>query len=139
MCKENCTEINLSSSVFNEMRNNFDAILKKALGNIVKGKSGQADINLKLTISATGENEGQLKPKFKHQVSSVMAIKERESGMVNPNAEMVYDEEEGEYVLRPVKSAQTTLFDTEEKDNEQPGSPESAPSAPVAMLGDGSE
>lgn len=102
-------------------------------------KSGQADINLKLTISATGENEGQLKPKFKHQVSSVMAIKERESGMVNPNAEMVYDEEEGEYVLRPVKSAQTTLFDTEEKDNEQPGSPESAPSAPVAMLGDGSE
>lgn len=68
-----------------------------------------------------------------------MAIKERESGMVNPNAEMVYDEEEGEYVLRPVKSAQTTLFDTEEKDNEQPGSPESAPSAPVAMLGDGSE
>lgn len=139
MCKENCTEINLSSSVFNEMRDNFDAILKKALGNIVKGKSGQADINLKLTISATGENEGQLKPKFKHQVSSVMAIKERESGMVNPNAEMVYDEEEGEYVLRPVKSAQTTLFDTEEKDNEQPGSPESAPSAPVAMLGDGSE
>lgn len=118
MCKENCTEINLSSSVFNEMRDNFDAILKKALGNIVKGKSGQADINLKLTISATGENEGQLKPKFKHQVSSVMAIKERESGMVNPNAEMVYDEEEGEYVLRPVKSAQTTLFDTEEKDNE---------------------
>jgi hypothetical protein len=114
MCKENCTEINLSSSVFNEMRDNFDAILKKALGNIVKGKSGQADINLKLTISATGENEGQLKPKFKHQVSSVMAIKERESGMVNPNAEMVYDEE-GEYVLRPVKSAQTTLFDTEEK------------------------
>ena len=100
MCKENCTEINLSSSVFNEMRDNFDAILKKALGNIVKGKSGQADINLKLTISATGENEGQLKPKFKHQVSSVMAIKERESGMVNPNAEMVYDEEEGEYVLR---------------------------------------
>lgn len=83
MCKENCTEINLSSSVFNEMRDNFDAILKKALGNIVKGKSGQADINLKLTISATGENEGQLKPKFKHQVSSVMAIKERESGMVN--------------------------------------------------------
>lgn len=139
MCKENCTEINLSSSVFNEMRDNFDAILKKALGNIVKGKSGQADINLKLTISATGENEGQLKPKFKHQVSSVMAIKERESGMVNPNAEMVYDEEEGEYVLRPVKSAQTTLFDTEEKDNEQPGSPESAPSTPVAMLGDGSE
>ena len=139
MCKENCTEINLSSSVFNEMRDNFDAILKKALGNIVKGKSGQADINLKLTISATGENEGQLKPKFKHQVSSVMAIKERESGMVNPNAEMVYDEEEGEYVLRPVKSAQTTLFDTEEKDNEQHGSPESAPSAPVAMLGDGSE
>ena len=100
MCKENCTEINLSSSVFNEMRDNFDAILKKALGNIVKGKSGQADINLKLTISAIGENEGQLKPKFKHQVSSVMAIKERESGMVNPNAEMVYDEEEGEYVLR---------------------------------------
>lgn len=121
------------------MRDNFDAILKKALGNIVKGKSGQADINLKLTISATGENEGQLKPKFKHQVSSVMAIKERESGMVNPNAEMVYDEEEGEYVLRPVKSAQTTLFDTEEKDNEQPGGPERAPSAPVAMLGDGSE
>lgn len=121
MCKENCTEINLNSSVFNEMRDNFDAILKKALGNIVKGKSGQADINLKLTITATGENEGQLKPKFKHQVSSVMAIKERESGMVNPNAEMVYDEEEGEYVLRPVKSAQTTLFDTEEKDNEQPG------------------
>ena len=40
MCKENCTEINLSSSVFNEMRDNFDAILKKALGNIVKGKSG---------------------------------------------------------------------------------------------------
>lgn len=97
MCKENCTEINLSSSVFDEMRDNFDAILKKALGNIVKGKSGQADINLKLTISATGENEGQLKPKFKHQVSSVMAIKERESGMVNPNAEMVYDEEEGEW------------------------------------------
>lgn len=31
------------------------------------------------------------------------------------------------------------MFDTEEKDNEQPGSPESAPSAPVAMLGDGSE
>lgn len=29
MCKENCTEINLSSSVFNEMRDNFDAILKK--------------------------------------------------------------------------------------------------------------
>ena len=139
MCKENCTEINLSSSVFNEMRDNFDAILKKALGNIVKGKSGQADINLKLTISATGENEGQLKPKFKHQVSSVMAIKERESGMVNPNAEMVYDEEEGEYVLRPVKSEQTTLFDTEEKDNEQPGNPENALSAPVAMLGDGSE
>ena len=41
MCKENCTEINLSSSVFNEMRDNFDAILKKALGNIVKGKSGR--------------------------------------------------------------------------------------------------
>lgn len=76
MCKENCTEINLSSSVFNEMRDNFDAILKKALGNIVKGKSGQADINLKLTISATGENEGQLKPKFKHQVSSVKHAQE---------------------------------------------------------------
>ena len=40
MCKENCTEINLSSSVFNEMRDNF------------------------------GENEGQLKPKFKHQLWS---------------------------------------------------------------------
>lgn len=108
MCKENCTEINLSSSVFNEMRDNFDAILKKALGNIVKGKSGQADINLKLTISATGENEGQLKPKFKHQVSSVMAIKERESGMVNPNAERRDGLRRGGGRIRPAPGKERT-------------------------------
>lgn len=73
-------------------------------------------------------NQGLLKPKFDHKVTSAINIKNEEKGSVNPEMAMVWDEQKQEYVLTYVNNTdQRSIFDTdfqeamnEPKENELP-------------------
>ena len=52
-----------------------------------------------------------VKPTFKHEISTVMQVKDKKSGSLGGTMELVWDQELGQYVMRPIDNGQTTLFD----------------------------
>lgn len=87
----------------------------------------EATITLKLAISLEkestnfGEEPKQItRPTFKHDISSVMQVKDKVSGTLKEDYELVFDEEEGKYVMRPISNGQMTIFETvEEREDEE--------------------
>lgn len=129
-------ELHINDELFAGMRDDADRVLQKLLKNMVEKDSleGKVTIGIDVTLvqefipnrdpKIEGETRRVLTPKFSHKVGSVMQIKNEAKGDRNcDGTELVWDEERGEYVLRPIANTeQMTIFDADFRCvNDEPG------------------
>lgn len=120
MCVQNAMELSLKSDTFSALKEDFDSILARTIGNMQMKGAEDATITLKLSVSLEntnavirGESEDITRPSFKHDISSVMQVKDKKSGALTGDYQLVWDEEEGKYVMKRIDNGQMTLFDDE--------------------------
>lgn len=124
MCVKNAMLLSLNSDTFAGMKEDFDSILAKTIGNMESKGADEAVITVKLGISLTKEQsrfpedeEKEItKPTFKHDISSVMQVKDKKSGSLSGDYELVWDEDEQKYVMRKIKDGQLTIFGDDDED-----------------------
>lgn len=127
MCEKNDLDLSLNGETFSSLKADFVTILKRTLGNMTMKGADEATITIKLGVSLQKTSVpvvGSLpravtKPTFKHDISSVMQVKDKMSGQFAGNMELVWDDESGEYILRPISDGQTSMFDQPEEDGQE--------------------
>ena len=114
--------LTLESEIFNELKENFNAVLQKTLINMESKESEQAELTMKLKISLTNDTAPDfsevkyraereiIRPTFTHKISSVMQTKCEKSGEVIGDYELVWDKDGGKYIMRPIDNGQMTMF-----------------------------
>lgn len=116
-------KLNINSNAFENLKADFDKVLRRTLGNMQIKESNEATLTLKLSVKLTEMEVPDFdaaypnamrkihKPRFDHKVSSVMQIKTEESGHLKGEYELVWDEEAQDFVMKPIDNGQKTLFD----------------------------
>lgn len=149
--KNDVLALTIESDTFNGLKTDFDHVLRKTLKNMEQKDSEQAELTLKLKISLEKDSVPDFSksddtmrnivcPTFAHKISSVMQIKCVKNGEFGGDYELVWDEEAGDYVMRPIDDGQGSLFD-EKEDTIEPlylgeGKEEQPPAEPLC-LGEG--
>lgn len=119
--------LHIDDAIFEKMRTDADQVLQKLLKNMAEKGSLEGRLTITIDVSFTeetvqnrdpeilGETRIVHTPKFQHKVGSVLQIKNEQKGDMNCDGmEMVWDEEKGEYVLRPITGRdQMSIFDME--------------------------
>ena len=112
--------LSLNEETFSTLKKDFDTILNRTLGNMEMKGATDAVITLKLTVGldersfSVGEGiQKYKKPTFKHEISSVMQIKDKMTGQLGGEYAMVWDEDEKRFVLRHFDGNQTSIFDSD--------------------------
>lgn len=125
MCVPNAMELSLKGDTFTALKEDFDAVLARTLKNMESKGADEATITLKLGISLekttdfSGEEAEEVtKPSFKHDISSVMQVKDKKSGALTGDYQLVWDEDEGKFVMKRIGDNQMTLFDVAEDGEE---------------------
>lgn len=112
--------LSLNGDTFYALKKDFDDVLNRTVGNMqVKGAS-DAKVTLTLSISIAkgfvninGIDRDYNKPSFKHEVSSVLQIKDKATGQLTGEYVMVWDDDEAKFVLQHVQDGQTSIFDAD--------------------------
>lgn len=125
--------LSLNGETFNAFKSDFDQMLRQLLTEMEKRESEEATINAKIVVSLAKDQERDfecngydgmkdiVKPAFKHEISTVMQVKNKKSGSLGGNMKLVWDRELCQYVMQEIDSGQTTLFD---EDGEEPSNTE---------------
>lgn len=126
MCIKNAMELSLNGDTFAALKEDFDSILAQTLGNMESKGADEAVITLKLGVSLekqsfvrNEEPEELTKPSFKHDISSVMQVKNKKSGSLSGDYELVWDDDEKKYVMRKITNGQLTMFVEDGEEVEQ--------------------
>lgn len=119
--------LHINDGAFCGMRNDADRVLQRLIKNMIEKDSMDGKITITIDVALTqefilnrdpsieGETRRVLTPKFSHKVGSIMQIKNEAKGDINYDGmELVWDEEVGEYVLKPIANTeQMTMFDAD--------------------------
>lgn len=111
-------KLSIDSDMFLSLRGNFDAVLEKVLQNMQEQKNDTAEINVKLKIElqksyidvSYNDQREIVKPVFTHKVTSVLQIKDEQSGSFGGKYELIWDNETEKYILTEIETGQTSLF-----------------------------
>lgn len=121
----NILTLNIDSDAFESLREDFDEVLKRTLGNMQVKGGEEAALNIKIAIKLeevtvpdfeAGTKDATKvihKPRFDHKVSSVMQIKTEESGSFKGEYELVWDEDAQDFIMKPIDNGQGSLFDND--------------------------
>lgn len=125
MCQKDDLPLSLKSDTFNALCSDYDQILRSTLTGMEETEQDTAEINIKVKITLTpdsapdfevrNQTRAVTKPKFDHTVSSVIQHKEKKTGTLAGNYELVWDRESCQYVMRPIDNGQMTMFDKDEE------------------------
>lgn len=120
MCEKNDLQLSLSGDTFQALKADFDSILARTLGNMTMKGASEATLTLKLSIELKNVNVGSYddlkeitKPTFKHDISSVMQVKDKKTGSLMGEHQLVWDPDTEKYVLRNLGTEQMSMFDEE--------------------------
>ena len=115
----NDLSLSLKSETFSALTEDFDSILARTIGNMEMKGAEEATVTLKLGISLEKSSMNSpsglqeiTKPSFKHDISSVMQVKDKKSGALTGDYELVWDAAEGKYVMRRIDNGQVSIFDS---------------------------
>lgn len=118
MSVKNRIPLSLTSDIFAGMKYDFDLVLERTIENMEMKGADEATITLKLVISTEKEFIGDpgdmreiTRPTFKHDVSSVLQVKDKISGSLTGDFALVWDAGEGRYVMQAISDGQVTMFD----------------------------
>lgn len=115
--------LSLNGDTFNALKSDYDALLRQLLTEMENRDEEEATITIKVGVKLEKDQARDfqvngydamrdiVKPTFKHEISTVMQIKNKKSGSLGGTMEMIWDRELGQYVMRPIDDGQTTLFD----------------------------
>ncbi len=148
--------LSLNGDTFNALKSDYDALLRQLLTEMENRNEEEATITIKVGVKLEKDQARDfevhgyeamrdiVKPTFKHEISTVMQIKNKKSGSLGGSMEMVWDKELFQYVMRPIDNGQVTLFDTEDSNVIQMPDLPTLPAGTVIdadyrMLGDGEE
>lgn len=147
MCRDNDLPLSLKSDTFNALCSDFDQIIRNTLSGMEETDQDVAEVNVKVKITLTPDSApdfsvagGQqtraiTKPKFDHTVSAVIQKKEKKTGTLSGNYELVWDRERCCYVIRPIDNGQVSMFDQKDIRQKDGGGPSQnalpAPQNPV--------
>lgn len=107
-------DLTMEGEPFDELRRNFNIIIQRLIKNMSDTESDEAKISITVDVKLDTEfipeykdgkqNGGRdiKKPTFKHKVTSAISVKDEESGVRNTEMELVWDDEQHMYVLKPV-------------------------------------
>ena len=120
--------LHLTDAAFEPVVADAEVTLQRLLRNMVDKESLFGSLTIKVDIELTpdtvpnfdslvrGDTRQVLIPKLSHKVSSVMQNKDETKGVSKyDDYELVLDEEAGVYVLRPIVSAQQSIFNSDYK------------------------
>lgn len=145
MCQKNDLPLSLKSDTFNALCSDFDQILRSTLNGMEETEQDVAEINVKVKITLTPDSApdfsvkgGQqtrsiTKPKFDHAVSAVIQKKEKKTGTLSGNYELVWDRETCQYVMRPIDNGQVSLFDKDKQPDEGIAEPAGLPEGKLSL------
>ena len=118
--------LHLTDEAFDPVVADTEVTLHRLLRNIVDKDSLFGSLTIKVDIELTpvdvpnfdpsvrGDTRQVLIPKLSHKVSSVMQIKDETKGVSKyDDYELALDEKLGVYVLKPIVSAQQSIFDND--------------------------
>lgn len=123
--------LSLNGDTFNAFKSDFDQMLRQLLTEMEKRESEEATISVKMAIKlepdtardylANGYDGTRdiIKPSFKHEISTMMQVKNKKSGNLGGNMELVWDKTLRQYVMRPIDNGQVSFFDGYDKKNQQ--------------------
>lgn len=135
MCQANDLPLSLKSNTFNALCSDFDQVLRATLQGMSDTSQDAAEANVKVKITLTPDSApdftvagGQqtraiTKPKFDHTVTAVIQRKEKKTGTLSGNYELVWDQGTCTYVMRPIDDGQSSLFDEEKGGENKPELP----------------
>jgi len=115
--------LTMESDVFASFKEHFDDMLARTVGNMQMKGAEEATITVKFGISLAKEQTRDyranghdlmrdvIRPTIKHDITSVMQVKDKSSGKFAGNYELVWDKEEGRYIARKVDDGQISVFD----------------------------
>ncbi len=118
MCQKNDLPLSLKSDTFNALCSDFDQILRSTLTGMEETEQDVAEIAVKVKITLTPDSApdftvagGQqtraiTKPKFDHTVSAVIQKKEKKTGTLAGNYELVLDREPCKDVMGAIYNGQ---------------------------------
>ncbi len=122
--KTNDIRLSLEGPAFASLKDGFDCSVRRAVGDMMSRHVDEAVITLKLvikldTVSVSKGNAviDKRKPSFKHDITTVLTIKDKESGKRKLDEALVWDDELHDWVLRPIDEDQTSLFDDENEED----------------------
>ena len=118
--------LHFSDEAFVPVVQDAERVLQRLLKNMVDKGSSDGSLTIKVDVEMVmsvvqnfdpnieGDTRKVLLPKLSHKVSSVMQIKDESKGSMNTDGyELVWDDDLGEFVLKPVAQAQQTIFDAD--------------------------
>lgn len=137
--------LTLDAETFNAFKTDFDQILQALINEMERREEEDAVINIKIGVSLHPDQERDfetngydgmkdiIKPTFKHDITSVMNVKQKKSGILGGNMKMVWDKDLHRYVLQNIDNGQIS-FDQQEAQNAPAAEPAQIPAAEPAQL-----
>lgn len=116
-------DLSLNGDTFEELKNGFDRVLYYTLLNMERRQTYEATVTVKLKIKLEADQAPDyqangydakrdiIKPKFTHEIVAAMQVKDKLDGEMAGDYELVYDKEDKQYRLRPLKPTQASLLD----------------------------
>lgn len=129
MCKPNDMPLSLKSDTFNAMTTDYEVLLRRLLETMEDQETDEGEITIKVKVRLTRDEAPDfevtaynatrevIKPKFEHTITATTQYKDKKTGVLSGNYELIYDKETHQYVMRPIVGAQTTLYDNRTKDD----------------------
>lgn len=117
--------LSLSSDTFNSMKTDFDMLLRKLITEMERREEEDATINIKVAVHLEQDQARDfeagnydamrdiIKPTFKHEITTVLQVKDKKSGSLGGNLEMVWDRDAHDYVLRDIDNGQVSFADSD--------------------------
>lgn len=147
----------MDSPIMAGLLKSMNEVIERTVCNMMQKGSYVAVVTSKVTINCdvkevpdtcAGGYRQSLVPMIEHKVSSVLQIKDSANGTWGGAYEVAYDEDIGEYVARPLKTAQISMFDQgqsgDDPDDDKPAHPNpqiivGLPAATVTFMDDPEE
>ena len=117
------TDLNLSldGKTFSDLKEQYDDILRRTVGNMEMRGSVDAVITMKHIIHLEHTKRSTpdgvvdvIIPSFKHDITSVIQTKDKVSGQLRGEYQLVFDKDEEEYIMRKIDSGQQSMFEDDE-------------------------
>lgn len=141
---ENEVNITMDSELMRPLRTDIDSIISKTLKTMHTYGNGEATVTAKIKISLSKEalptSEGTrqiIKPSFEHEVASVVQSKDKKTGAMYGEYELVYDQDTDSWVARSTKQ-QMSIFDAEAQPEAASSDPKGLPAPVEALPAEGS-